>query len=242
MDGFLLINKPVGITSRACVSYIRDIVVPHTDKRIKVGHAGTLDMLAGGLLIIAVGRTATREIKHIMALDKQYIATAKLGHWTDSLDCNGTLLQESALTYPITVDALEQAIHSFGHQYWQVPPLYSALKHNGKRLSKLTRDKKISEKELVLIARRKQRLIDLHDVQVTAVQLPFFTLKAHVSHGTYIRTLMDDIAQKVHTHATTHALQRIAIGAYSLNKAIALNSVKSIQDVESRIIPVQDML
>lgn len=242
MEGFILVNKPVGMTSRDCVSQIEKIIRKVTNQKIKVGHTGTLDMRANGLLIIGIGRTATREIKYFLELDKRYTATAQLGYLTDSLDLNGTVLQEGLPFDHVTHHDLEHAIKSLGMRYWQIPPLYSALKHNGERLSVLARKQHILQEDLERIARRKQRLIDLHSVTLDAYKKPYMTLSAHVSHGTYIRTLVDDIAQKVGTRATTIELKRTAIGNFLLKDAVDISVIKKAEDIDRVIVPIKEML
>ncbi|HEB41679.1 MAG TPA: tRNA pseudouridine(55) synthase TruB, partial [Candidatus Dependentiae bacterium] len=130
--GFLLLNKPPHITSFACINHIKKII----QEKIKIGHAGTLDPFATGLLIIAIGRQATRNIRYLSTLDKEYIAKAKLGELRNTFDCTGSVTQTMQTT-GITEKNLRQAIYSLGSSYKQVPPIYSALKHQGTPLYKL---------------------------------------------------------------------------------------------------------
>ncbi|MCA9770194.1 hypothetical protein KC460_02380 [Candidatus Dependentiae bacterium] len=152
-------------------------------KKIKIGHAGTLDSFATGLLIVAIDRSATRHIDKLMSLDKMYIAQGKLGQLTDTLDFTGKLMDvprpsrdEATGQYHVnngvTKHMLQDAITSFGERYVQIPPIYSALKYKGWALSELLRKQKISD----------------------------------------IRVLINDIAEKVGTVATTQALRRLSIG------------------------------
>lgn len=219
LAGFLLVRKPTGVSSFFCVKRIKHIL----GKRAKVGHAGTLDSFATGLLIIAIDRTATRRIDELMQLDKVYVAQAKLGQLTDTLDFTGELLEDESVS--VTREQLEDAIASFGAEYLQTPPIFSALKVSGRRLSELARSGKKSAEELRAIARRKIRTVQLHKLELQKFEPPFFTVYAHVSHGAYIRTLMEDIAQKLGTHATTHELSREAIGPFTLERAIEMDSL-----------------
>ncbi len=242
IEGFLLINKPSGVTSRYCVTRIVNVLKQTSDQRIKVGHAGTLDLFAEGLLIVGIARIATREIKHLITLDKRYTAKGKLGQLTDTLDYTGQVLQDQNDVSGITRAQLQASIDSFGTTYEQMPPLYSALKHNGKRLSALARSKKMSVEQLQDVAEKKRRLVQLYSLELVDFDLPFFTIAAHVSHGTYMRTLVDDIAQKVGTHATTHALTRTAIGPFRLDQAHVLNDLETVSSIEKYLIFIDEML
>lgn len=239
-SGFLLINKPVGISSYGCINHIKKILrqkvidstsvsygVPHTQSNVvwgkKIGHAGTLDPFACGLLIVAIGREATRLLSRCMTMEKTYIATGKCGELTDTLDCTGTVVATSG-TVP-SESALRTALQSLGSCYEQIPPLYSALKYQGKPLYLLTRKKMIQEEQLQEIAETKRRIIQLHDKQFISYKSPFFTIKVRVSHGTYIRTLVNDIAIQAGSCATTYELQRTSIGPFILDKAVNLFSL-----------------
>ena len=236
LQGFLLINKPTGMTSFFCIKKIHAII----GRKIKIGHAGTLDSFATGLLIIAVGRPATRLVSLVMKLDKRYVATGKLGQLTDTLDFTGELIED--IDPPkITQEQLSEALALFGKGYTQVPPIYSALKYEGRPLSKLARSGKLSQQELEEIVQKKGRKITLYELTVQEVKLPFFTVYAHVSHGTYIRSLIDDIAQKLGTHATTHELSRSHIGPFAIEKAIDLNAIDSLDDIKNNLLSIEEV-
>ena len=142
-EGFLLVHKPAGVTSFSCIYHLRR----YLGKKYKVGHTGTLDAFASGLLIIAVGRPATRHIETIMRLDKKYSARAKWGELTNTLDTFGTILKTEP-TPPISRHDVERAVQSFGKAYEQTPPVFSALKCGGQRLSCLARSGILNEQEL----------------------------------------------------------------------------------------------
>src|SRR5260221_7900651 len=184
--GFLLINKPVGITSFSCVKYLKRIL----QQKIKIGHAGTLDPFATGLLIVALGREATRLISQIMVMEKTYVATGKCGELTDTLDHTGTIVETTDIIP--SEQNIRNAIALFGSSYEQIPPLYSALQHEGERLYSLARHNSMSTEELQKIAESKKRVVQLYDVQLLSYEPPYFTIQACVSHGTYIRTLIND--------------------------------------------------
>ena len=235
--GFLLIKKPEGITSFNCVARIKRLV----GKGIKVGHAGTLDRFATGLLIIAIDRLATRHIDTFMRLDKEYVAQGKLGAVTDTLDATGTIIQECPVV-GVTHKKLLEVINTFGTSYQQIPPIYSALSYKGRRLYELARKKTLSDEELVRIAQEKARTVQLHAIELLNFELPYFTIKARVSHGTYIRSLINDIAQRAGSCATTYALERVAIGPLLVDDAIDLGELRTIDDVKKYLITLDNML
>src|SRR5579872_1909126 len=137
-SGFLLINKPCGISSYGCINHIKRII----KQKIKIGHAGTLDPFASGLLIVALGREATRQIDHFMTMEKTYVATGKCGELTDTLDLTGTVVSTTAVIP--TEEEIKTALASFGSSYEQIPPLYSALKYQGNPLYALVRHNRMS--------------------------------------------------------------------------------------------------
>ena len=224
-SGFLLINKPVGMSSYGCIGYIKRIV----RQKIRIGHAGTLDPFASGLLIIAIGREATRLLSRCMAMEKIYKATGKCGELTDTLDCTGTIVETSD-NIPSEQD-LRSSLDSFGSSYEQVPPLYSALKHQGKPMYLLARNKMLDEQQLHELADSKRRTIQLYDKQFLSYQSPFFTIQVRVSQGTYIRTLINDIAVRAGSYATTYELSRTAIGPFTLDDAVDLRSLMTFDDI-----------
>jgi tRNA pseudouridine55 synthase len=230
--GFLLINKPKNLTSRDCINKLQKLL----PKKTKIGHAGTLDIFATGLLIVGIGREATRFFKYLMKLDKQYVAQAKLGQLTNTLDCTGELVKTCDKL--VTAEQIEQSIHSFGDNYNQIPPLFSALKWKGERLSDLTRSEKRLDKSLDFILRTKQKNVDLYDIKLMHFNFPELTLFAHVSHGTYIRALVNDIAQQCDSCATTYELERVAIGPFEVSESVGLQLLHSIEDVQKNIIDV----
>lgn len=226
-SGFLLINKPVGISSYGCINHIKSLLRQYYGGKVKqkIGHAGTLDPFASGLLIVAIGRHATRLLSQCMVMEKTYIATGKCGELTDTLDLTGTIIATSAII-PSEL-ALRLAFESFGLSYEQIPPLYSALKYQGTPLYLLTRKKIIQEDQLQEIAINKKRIVQLYEKEFVSYNPPFFTIKVRASHGTYVRTLINDIAVKAGSCATTYELQRTNIGPFSLDKAVDVFSLTS---------------
>ncbi|HSC25101.1 MAG TPA: tRNA pseudouridine(55) synthase TruB [Candidatus Babeliales bacterium] len=235
-SGFLLINKPIGISSYGCIGYLKRIL----RQKIKIGHAGTLDPFASGLLIIALGREATRHLARFMLMEKTYIATGKCGELTDTLDHTGTIVSISD-KIPLQED-LYASLISFGSSYEQVPPLYSALKYHGNPLYALARQKIISVEQLREVAEGKRKEVQLYDMRLLSYNMPYFTIQARVSRGTYIRTLINDIAINVGSCATTYQLARTAIGPFVISQAIDLKAIISIEDINRFIISVDTML
>lgn len=236
-EGFLLINKPQDATSFRCIAQIRRIL---GNKKLKAGYAGTLDPFASGLLMVGIGRSATRLLHIITRWDKRYIARAKLGQLTDTLDLTGQTAIETETH--VTQQQLTDAIKELGTQYKQIPPLYSALKHEGLPLYKLARKKGKTAQDLEEVLLKKARTVSLHHLELLKFDPPFFTIETAVSHGTYIRTLVNDIAQKAGTFATAYELSRTKIGNLSLEDAINLDDLKTPEDIEKNLISVEEFL
>lgn len=231
LSGFLLINKPESYSSYDCIRTIKKII----KNKIKIGHTGTLDNFANGLLIIAIGK-ATKQINLFLNSNKEYIATGKLHELTDTLDNTGNIILNNNNNNNISLDTLTDIIKNFTGKYLQTPPIYSALKYNGEPLYRLAREKKLTEQELNKITQNKTRECEIFNIKLLEYKFPFFTIQAHVSKGTYIRSLVNDIAQKLNTNATCYKLTRTKIGNIDLNNAIHLNTLKSVQDVKENLI------
>ncbi|MBD3272863.1 tRNA pseudouridine(55) synthase TruB [Candidatus Dependentiae bacterium] len=232
-SGFLLINKPKNISSYDCIRHLKRII----KRKIKIGHAGTLDNFATGLLIIGIGRKATKNMDIFLNSDKEYFVTGKFGVLTDTLDITGEILKEKSKI--ILINELKETIKNFPNKYIQVPPIYSALKFKGKSLYKLAREKKISEKDLEKIIQTKKREVYIYKLNLINYNFPFFSLKTKVSKGTYIRSLVNDIAKELNTFATCSELKRTKIGNLSLSNSIKLNSIKTLKDIENKLISIE---
>jgi tRNA pseudouridine55 synthase len=208
---FLLINKPAGWTSFDAVNYVRKgIRKTHpTMKNIKVGHAGTLDPFATGLLIIVVGRTATRELDSFKALKKTYRATIRLGAVSDTDDSTG-VISPTSTTEP-TREQVETILRGFVGEQAQTPPMYSAKKVGGDRLYKLARQG--------ITIPREPSIITIYSLTFIEYTYPCITFEVTCSAGTYIRTLARDIGDKLGTGAYCDTLTRTSIGDYRLADA-----------------------
>ncbi len=211
-SGFLLINKPSGPTSHDIVNQLRRVTGIK-----KIGHAGTLDPFASGLLIMAVGREATREISHFVKLDKMYIATLRLGAVTDTFDREGTI-KTSNVECRMSNAKLEKILRQFIGKQKQIPPMYSAKKIGGKKLYQLARRGITIEREPVDI--------EIYDIELAGYDWPMLKIKTRVSSGTYIRALARDIGLALGCGAYLHALERTAIGGYSILDASGLDALK----------------
>lgn len=218
LEKLLLLNKPADCSSFDCIRRLK----PLLPKKTRIGHAGTLDPFATGLLIICIGRGATKHLSSFMGLPKTYTATAQLGRVTTTLDHTGQDIMAPETIRP-TEHQLREALLTFGNGYEQTPPAYSALKHNGTPLYKLARKGKIDEKEMNAILAKKRRSATLYHTSLDAVSGHEFTVTATVSQGTYIRTLMHDIAQHAGSSgATTMQLHRASIGPFHCDHALDL--------------------
>lgn len=209
MQGFLLIDKPEGMTSFSAVSRIKRLA---SEKR--VGHTGTLDPLATGVLPIFLGR-ATALSSILLEAEKQYTATVKLGITTDTCDITGTVLEEKSVT--VKREELEQALSCFLGETEQTPPIYSALKKDGVRLYELAR-----RGEEVQIEPRK---ITIDRLELKSFKDDTFEIFVSCSKGTYIRSLCRDIGERLGCGATMTALRRNATCGFSESDCVRLNDL-----------------
>jgi tRNA pseudouridine55 synthase len=211
----LLIDKPLGWTSFQVVNKIRWAIRKEFDiKKIKVGHAGTLDPLATGLMLICTGRM-TKQIEQFMGMHKSYTGSLRLGATTPSYDLE-TSVSEPKPTDHITTEILEETRAGFLGNIEQKPPLHSAIKKDGKRLYALARAGKTTE-----ISFRKVQIIDF---KLTDINVPDLSFYVSCSKGTYIRSLAHDFGQKLGCGAHLTSLKRTAIGNYQLSDALTLDA------------------
>lgn len=217
IDGhLLLIDKPMGWTSFDVVNKVRFAVRRATGiKKIKVGHSGTLDPMATGLLLIATGK-GTKQLESLMGMDKTYIAEMTLGATTPSYDAE----TEPDATFPyqhITPALMSQAVARWTGPIEQVPPMFSAIKVDGQPLYKSARAGKTVELE--------PRKVTIHSLELLSVTLPKVSFKVDCSKGTYIRSLAFDLGKSLESGAYLTALQRTKIGDYSLESAWRLEAL-----------------
>ncbi|MBI4388251.1 MAG: tRNA pseudouridine(55) synthase TruB [Candidatus Omnitrophica bacterium] len=211
MDGILVVDKDKGWTSHDVCALIRSRF-----KLAKVGHGGTLDPLATGVLIILLGR-ATKLFESVAATNKQYLGTMRLGIKTDSHDWDGKVLGEADWK-GVTAEQVESVFQTFRGEITQKPPMISALKHKGVRLYKLARQGKTVE--------RIERPITVYQLEVKATRFPEVDFFAHVSKGTYLRTLVHDIGEALGCFATLAALRRVRSGDFSIEESVTIPELK----------------
>jgi tRNA pseudouridine55 synthase len=215
MNGILLVDKPRGWTSFDVVAKVRSVARQATgQKKPKVGHTGTLDPLATGLLVLVVG-SYTKRAPELTKLDKTYEVTMKLGETSTTGDEEGTKTSVSAMQPPI--QDIRAAVEQFVGDIVQVPPAYSAIKVNGQRAYKLARAGKTVELE--------PRPVTIHGITEVAYDYPIVRFVADVSSGTYIRTLVEDIGTSLKTGAYMTGLRRTRVGQFSLDNAVAVHDL-----------------
>ncbi|ARC87054.1 tRNA pseudouridine(55) synthase TruB [Clostridium argentinense] len=223
MFGILNIYKPTKITSFDVVRIIRKL----TNEK-KVGHCGTLDPEACGVLPICIGK-ATKAIDYIMENNKVYVAELKLGEVTDTYDIEGKVIRQCDVN--VTVEEVMEAVYSFKGNIKQVPPMYSALKVNGKKLYELAREGIEIEREA--------RSITIHDIKVLEINLPYVKMEVNCSKGTYIRSLCYDIGEKLGCGAMMSALERTATGKFTKENSINIESLNK-ENIYDYIIPIEN--
>jgi tRNA pseudouridine55 synthase len=211
-NGFLLVDKDKGWTSHDVVAKIRGLIGG------KVGHAGTLDPMATGLLIVGIGRY-TRLLRYVQGFPKEYEATAQFGVATDSLDADGATIERTPL--PVTMSQLEKAAERYRGPILQIPPMVSARKVEGKRLYQLARAGEVVEREA--------RAVEIYELTITDLapsDYPLVSFNVVCSTGTYVRTLGDDLARAVGGRAHLTALRRIRNGSISVADAIRIGTIE----------------
>ena len=224
--GFLLVDKPAGWTSHDVVAKVRNLM-----KIKKVGHAGTLDPMATGLVVLGLGR-ATRLLRFVQAAPKEYVARAVFGVATDSLDADGAILDREAME--VGQPAVERAMDRFVGTIAQVPPMVSARKVGGRKLYELAREGIEVEREA-----RDVEIYQLELIDFAPSSYPEVTFRTVCSTGTYVRTLADDIAQSLGGRAHLSALRRIRNGSLLVSDAVEMADLETaVADgtVESRIL------
>lgn len=227
MDGVLLVNKPKFITSNDLVQKVKKSI------QEKVGHTGTLDYAASGLMVLTVGK-ATRITQFLQKLDKEYVATGKLGEITDTYDSQGKVIQTKPVD--ISPDSLKDIILSFQGKSLQTPPPYSSKKIGGQRAYKLA--KKGIQPDLKPVP------IEIYQIDILNIEPPFFTIKVACSSGTYIRSLVKDIGDRSGYGAYMTELVRTKVGRFKLEDAINFDTLLDTgkEEIEKRLISIKDAL
>jgi tRNA pseudouridine55 synthase len=210
MDGIIVVDKPAGITSFDVVRKIRQKL-----KIKKVGHCGTLDPLATGILVILLGRH-TKLFSSFSNFDKGYLASLKLGLSTDSGDCQGKVLRECDIG-DVSLPKVEGIFKEFIGEFNQLPPMFSALKYKGKKLYEWARQD--------IEVPRQRRRVKIYDLQILNSHLPYIDFYVKCSKGTYVRTLVDDIGFRLGCGACLTGLRRVALGPFSIEEAVILDKI-----------------
>jgi len=206
MDGIFNINKPPGSTSFSMVSLVRRL-----SRQRRVGHAGTLDPIAGGVLPVCLGK-GTRVVEFLLEESKAYRAHIELGRSTDSHDASGKITAEADCS-SVSRQQIEQALNSFRGEIQQTPPMYSALKYNGQRLYHLAREG--------ITVERQSRPATIYKLELIEFQPPEVVLEVECSRGTYIRSLAQDLGQLLGCGAHIKELYRLKYGSFDIKDAVS---------------------
>lgn len=222
-NGLLIVNKPAGYTSRDIVNII--------SKKLntkKVGHTGTLDPIASGVLVVTVGRY-TKLGNMLTALDKEYVAEIKLGIKTDTLDITGKTVEEKSYSH-LTKEKIENTLKSFIGPYQMEVPIYSAIKVNGKKLYEYARNNESVKLPV--------KNVKIEELELLEFQNDIIKISAKVEKGTYIRSLIRDICEKLDTVGTMQSLTRTKQGNFKLNDAITIEDINN----NSNLLKISDVL
>jgi tRNA pseudouridine55 synthase len=222
LSGILNVNKPIGITSREAVDMVQRLVRP-----AKVGHAGTLDPLATGVLVVCVG-SATRLIEYVQRMPKSYIGTFLLGRRSETEDIEGRVVEMSDPPVP-ALEEITLAAKKLEGNIMQRPPAFSAIKINGRRAYKMARSGERVELQ--------PRPVTVHRIAVRSYEYPQLTLEVDCGGGTYIRSLGRDLAESLGTRAVMSALVRTAIGNFSLDAAQDPGKLTK-ENIAGRLLPM----
>ncbi len=227
MEGILLLDKPADHTSHDVVARLRGKL-----KMKRIGHAGTLDPMATGLLVILVGK-ATKVSQYLTSLDKEYEGTVELGKVTDTQDAEGEMMETRPVP-PFTEAEVRAGIQGFLGDQYQTPPMYSAVKIDGQPLYKAARKGEEVERE--------PRFIRVMSWEITRFELPRFDFRMRVTKGTYVRTLAHDLGQKLGCGAHLAALRRTASDKFHISQALTMEQIQAmtLPEIEKRLIPARD--
>jgi tRNA pseudouridine55 synthase len=218
IDGILLLDKPIGISSNQALQRVKRLF-----RAKKAGHAGTLDVLASGMLVICFGK-ATKMSKYLLGADKYYRFTAKLGEKTTTADSEGEVL-ETRSTEHVTQELIESILAKFRGEISQIPSMYSALKYKGQPLYKLARQG--------ITIERKPRQVVIHELKLLAWSKTQLSLDVRCSKGTYVRNLAEDIGEALGCGAHVIALRRLAVGNFTAAQMVTIEKLQELRDVDA---------
>jgi tRNA pseudouridine55 synthase len=216
-SGIILIDKPTGMTSFGVVARVRRQLSVEAGKKVKVGHTGTLDPFATGLMIIVVGEEC-KNASSYSKLDKVYEATIRLGQTSSTGDTEGEIVDVSSARP--SLDEVDKILQEFTGEITQKPPVYSAIKINGRRAYDLAREGQVVEMPT--------RVVSIYSLELVDYSYPHIKIRVHVSSGTYIRTLAQDIGDKLETGAYCLELRRTEINKWSVSDAESVSKYESI--------------
>lgn len=225
MDGIVIVDKPQGWTSQDVTARLRRVFGTR-----RIGHGGTLDPMATGVLPVFVGR-ATRAVEFFEHAEKTYETVLRLGITTDTEDMTGTVLTEENVSF--TEEQLQETLAAFRGEILQVPPMYSALKVNGQKLCDLARKGKT--------VARQPRPITIHELTLVEGRENILRLRVRCSKGTYIRTLCKDIGEKLGCGGCMESLRRVAAGEYTIDEAVPLQTLLDTEEPEKYLRDVDTM-
>lgn len=228
-NGILLIDKPQEWTSHDVVAKLRGVL--HTKR---IGHAGTLDPMATGLLVILVG-PACKASQYLMSQDKVYTGTLRLGVVTNSQDADGEVMEENPVPADLTQERIAEAMRAMEGDQYQIPPMFSAIKINGQPLYKAARKGQEVEREKRFIRISKFELREMHG----NTDVDFYV---ECTKGTYVRTIAHDLGRKLGPGAHLTALRRVASGKFSIEQAVTLETLQTLspEAVQARLLPVRE--
>jgi tRNA pseudouridine55 synthase len=224
-EGILLVDKPQGFTSHDVVAKMRRVF-----QMKKVGHAGTLDPMATGLLVILIGK-ATKVSQYLMSMDKEYVGRVKFGVITDSQDADGKTMEERPVP-ELTEEQVQAEMKTFIGDQYQIPPMFSAKKINGQKLYKLARQGKTVERE--------PRVIHISRFDLTNFALPEASFIVGTSKGTYVRTIAHDLGERFGCGGHLNELRRTAVGQFRIEKAATIEELENMAPsaLRKQLIPV----
>ena len=225
MDGIVIVDKPAGWTSQDVVSKLRGVF-----KTRRIGHGGTLDPMATGVLPVFVGR-ATRAVEFFEHAEKTYEAVLRLGVSTDTEDITGEILEEKPVN--VTEEHFLKVLECFRGEIFQIPPMYSAIKINGQKLCDLARKGKEVE--------RKPRPVTIYALDCLAFAGETARLRIHCSKGTYIRTLCKDIGAALGCGGCMESLRRVTAGEYLISQAVTMDALVNAEDPSSCLLPTDSL-
>ncbi len=227
LDGVLLVDKPADHTSHDVIARLRGML-----RMKRIGHAGTLDPMATGVLVVLVGK-ATKASQYLMSLDKEYTGTIKLGAVTNTQDAEGEVLETRPVP-PLTDTEVKTLAASFMGDQYQTPPMFSAIKIDGVPLYKKAREGEEVERE--------PRFIRVSGFDLTRIAIPEIDFVLRCSKGTYVRTVAHDFGQKAGCGAHLSALRRTATGKFRIEQCLTLEQIQKLStpELERVLIPVRD--